>query len=71
MEAYKCWHRILPNPIADDIDVYIQAQNIYEVLAGKLHLPMTLSSFTKLAKISQLASKCQKVSLELLYKKMV
>ncbi len=51
VKAYKCWHRLLPDPLVNDIDSFMQAKAVYEALVGKLHLPMTLSAFTKISKV--------------------
>jgi hypothetical protein len=51
VKAYRCYHRLMPDPLVYDIDSFIRAKAVYEALAGKLHLPMTLSTFTKLAKV--------------------
>lgn len=54
VECYRCWHRLLPDASAEEIDSFLRAKVLYELLASKLHLPMTLSAFTKLAKVKQL-----------------
>lgn len=71
VEAYRCWHRLLPNSTSDKIDSFIRAKHVYETLVGKLHLPMTLSSFCKLVKVKQISMTYQKVQLELIYKRLM
>lgn len=67
LASYRCWHRLLPGD-CDEIDIYLRATEVYEQLAGKLYQPLSLSAFSKLAKVPALG--IQKVQLELLYKRL-
>jgi hypothetical protein len=51
---YKCWHKILPDSSVAEIDCFLKAKTVYESLVTKLHLPMSLSAFSKLAKFDSL-----------------
>jgi hypothetical protein len=64
-DSFKCWHRLLP--IEQSPDVFMRATHVYEALATKLHQPLSMSAFCKLAKVPALG--LQKVSLELMYKR--
>lgn len=69
IDAYKCWHRLLPSECESELGCFMAAKDIYSrLLAGKLQSNMTLSGFCKLAKVSGLGY--QKVQLELLHKKL-
>ena len=68
---FGCMRRILPSGEEEDYQTFSKAKYLYEKLLNRKGAHMTLTAFGKLSKIKLLKPKVNRVSLDLLYKRIV
>jgi len=71
IDRYNCYHRILPSESQEYFDSFIRLKQLFDKMVGKKDGNMSLTGFSKLAKIKPLAKVIPKPSIEILYKRIV
>ena len=72
IQKYGCWKRILPSGDEDEFMMFCKAKYLYErLLSRKGANTMSLTVFGKLVKMTFFKQRVTRVSLDLLYKRVI